>query len=249
MATKSEPSVNTENKEIEVIESTTKHYDDKNESIVTGTLIYRRDLNTFSILSVLTTTGRNRDITSTITVRVPNTISLEGIELKNRITVKGHLRCRPVKNREDENARPTHEPYIQATSVEITKSDMEEAFGIKGRAFGDSYNKTFLTGTVAKMVQSNRNTVRLTLSIKEPGEKERFIEAVFYTRNNSKMILPLVAAGNRICAVAEVQNYKKDPGKSYTISGKTVVRKEEVAPQPGESIYVKNIVLLDVNEV
>lgn len=243
------PSVNTENKELEVLETAVKHYDDRNESTVTGTLVSKKETESFSILSVLTTTGRNRDITSTIAVRVPKSVSLDGIELKNRITVKGRLRCRPVKNKNDKNAKAVHEPYIHAESVEIAKSAMEEAFGIKGRNFGDSFNSTILTGTVARMTQTNRNTVRLTLSIKEPGEKERFIEAVFYARNNMKQVLPLVAAGNRICAIAEVQNYKKDPGKSYTVSGKTVLRKEEVAPQPGEALYVKNIVLLDVSEV
>lgn len=243
------PTVNTENKELEVIEKTVNHFDDRNESTVVGTLISKHEGKSFTILTVLTTTGRNRDITSAINVRVPSSISLEGIELKNRITVKGHLRCRPIKDKNDETAKPVHEPYIQATSVEITKSAMEEAFGIKGRNFGDSYNNTLLTGTVARMTQTNRNTVRITLSIREPGEKERFIEAVFYARNNMKRVLPLVAAGNKVCAIAEVQNYKKEPGKSYTVSGKTVIRKEEVAPQPGETIQVKNIVLLDINEV
>lgn len=243
------PMVNVDNQTFEVTETALKHYDDRNESTVTGTLIARRDNDSFSILQILTTTGRNRDITSTITVRVPKDVSLDGIEPKKRITVKGHLRCRPVKDKNNANARPVHEPYIHATGVEIAKSAMEEAFGIKGRNFGDSFNSTILTGTVTKMTQTNRNTVKLTLSIKEPGEKERFIEAIFYARNNMKRVLPIVAAGNKICAIAEVQNYKKDPGKSYTISGKTVVRKEEVAPQPGETIYVKNIVLLDVNEV
>lgn len=243
------PVVNTENEKIEIVEKTNKHFDDRNESTVTGTLVSKWDNEKFSILTVLTTAGRNRDITSVITVRVPKEVPMEGIDLKKRITVKGHLRCRPVRDKKNPEARPTYEPYIQATSVEVARSAMEEAFGIKGRNFGESYNQTVLTGTVTKMTQTNRNTVRVTISVKEPGEKERFIEAVFYARNNMKKILPIVSAGNKICAIAELQNYKKDPMKSYTVSGKTVVRKEEVKPEPGEPIYVKNIVFLDVNEI
>lgn len=242
------PEVTVTEEEIVINEKALKHYDDKNEATVVGTLVKKRELDSFSILTVITTSGRNRDINSLVNVRVPKDISLDSIAEKTRIQVKGKLRCRPVLKNGD-NARPVYEAYIQATSVEPAKSAMEEAFGIKGRSFGESYNQIMLTGTVCRMTQTNRNTIRLAIAIRESGEKERIIEALFYARNNMRKVLPLVMAGNKICAIAEIQNYKKDPGKSYTVNGKTVVRKENVDPAPGEPIYVKNVVLLDVNEV
>lgn len=242
------PVVTMTDEDLVITEKTVKHYDDRNETELTGTVVFKKEGENYSIISILTTAGRNRDINSMISVKVPNTISLEDIDLKKRVTVRGSLRCRPV-HRNGENERPVYEPFVQAKSVEIAKSALEEAFGIKGRNFGDSFNKTIITGTVTKMVQTNRNTIRLTIAVREPGEKERLIEAVFYARNNMRQVLPLVMAGNKICAIAEIQNYKKEPGKSYTINGKTIARKEDVAPAPGENIYVKNVVLLDVSEV
>ncbi len=234
---------------IEINETTLKHYEDRNEAELVGTLIKKTKLDQFWSLTVLTTAGRNRDLGSFISVKVAKDYpGIEELREKTRISVKGRLRNRPVY-RNGKDSKPEYIAYIDATEVKEAISAMEEAFGIKGRSFGNSYNQVILTGTVSRMVQTNRNSARVTLTINE-NKKNRLIETVFYARNNMKSILPILAIGNRVCAIAEVQNYKKELGKSYTVNGKTIVKQTTIQDDtPENPALVRNIVILDVSEI
>ncbi len=234
------------NDTVVITEKTMQHFDDKNEATIIGTCIGKKECKNFSLLTVLTTAGRTKDLTSAISVRVSNNLTIPENILKARVEIAGKLRSRPVKR--DGEEKTSYENYIEATSVSLAKSAMEEAFGLKGRSFGASYNSVLLTGTVSRMLQLNRNTAKITICVREAKQKERLVEGVFYARNNMKSLLPMIAAGNKICAVAELQNFKKDPMKSYTVNGKTMVKKEVVS-EDAKPEYVKNVVFLDINEV
>ncbi len=233
--------------DVEIISEGKQHLDDRNEATVIGTLIKISKGDTRSSLTVLTSAGINRDIASFVRVSIPTELLTDNITEKSRVTIKGELRSRPVF-RNGKDAKPDYEAYVDAKDISLTKGEMEETFGIKGRDYGPSKNRVILVGTVAKMFQVNRNTARITVTTKTDNGKPRFIETVFYARSNLKKFLPVIAAGNRICAIAEIQNYKKDPAKHYTVSGKTILRKEENPEEKLNPIYVKNVVLLDVKE-
>ena len=234
---------------IEIVSEGKQHLDDRNEATVVGTLIKLTKGERRSYLTVLCSAGYNRDITSFVKISAPNELVGEDITEKSRVTIKGELRSRPVlRNKEDKNAKPEFEAYVEAFEISKTKSEMEETFGLKGRDYGPSENRVILVGTVAKMFQVNRNTARIMLVTKTEKGKPRYIETVFYARSNLKKFLPVIAAGNRVCAIAEIQNYKKDPAKHYTVNGKSILRKEENPEEVANPIYVKNVVLIDVKE-
>ena len=244
------PEVNISNDVLEIKDRSSKHFDDKNAAEIVGTLIKKKEFDSFYSLTVLTTAGRNRDLNSFVTVKVPKTISgIEDLQEKTRVHVSGILRNRPVYRNGREN-KPEYSAYIQAVEVSEAKSAMEEAFGIKGRSFGNSYNQIVLTGTITRMIQTNRNTARLTILMREHDKKERLVETVFYARNNLRKLLPTLAIGNRICAVAEIQNYRKEPGKSYTVNGKSIVKTTDITTDTAEDpVFVRNVVILDISEV
>lgn len=244
------PQVDISKDTIEIKDASKKHYDDKNEVTVVGTLIKKTETNNGYLLSVMTTAGRDRDLVSFVTVKVSKDDEyVKTVKEKTRVEVKGILRNRPVFTH-GRDEKPEYIPYVQASVVSDAKSAMEEAFGIKGRSFGESYNKVILTGTVTRMVQLNRFSARITIRTQEEDKKERIVETVFFARNNLKKLLPMLAIGNKVCAIAEIQNYRKLPGKSYTVNGKVITKQTDITQDAGESpVYVHNVVILDINEV
>lgn len=215
--------------ESEVIVESVKHYDDRNEVELEGTLVSRYDLPTVSLLTVLTSTGRNKENTSDISVVVTGELKEKTADLKKgqRIHVTGEVRTK-MQLKDNEK---TYRGEVLAKTVELAKSAMEEEFGLSGRVYDQSYNKVILTGTVARYMQVNKSVAKVVLQIKS-GKKTRYIETTLFARNNLKKLIPQLLVGNRLCMLCEMQSSKKE--------GKT---------EDDKPTYFKNIIVLDLKEV
>lgn len=201
--------------ENEVTVETVKHYEDTNQAEVEGTMISSYNTGRIVLMTILTTTGKDKDETSGITVVVENDLLEKALEIKNgtRVHVKGVLRCIPEKDNPG-----TYIPQIFAREIEIAKSQLEEEFGLKGRVFDQSYNKIFVVGTVARLIQINRSYVKVVVQVKE-GNRTRYVEGGLIARN-MKNVISHVMVGSRICAVFEIRTSKKE------VDGKNVYRKQ-----------------------
>ena len=204
-----------DSKENEVTVETVKHYEDTNQAEVEGTLVSIYDTGKSVLMTVLTTTGKDKKETSGITVVVGKDLREKVLEIKNgtRVHVNGALRCIPEKDNPG-----MYISQIFANEIEIAKSQLEEGFGLKGRVYDQSYNKIFVVGTVARLIQINRSYVKVVVQIKE-GNKTRFVEGGLIARN-MKNVISHVMVGSRICAVFEIRTSKKE------VDGKPVYRKQ-----------------------
>ena len=187
-------------KENEVTVETVKHYEDTNQAEVEGTLVSIYDTGKSVLMTVLTTTGKDKNETSGITVVVGKDLREKVLEIKNgtRVHVNGALRCIPEKDNPG-----MYISQIFANEIEIAKSQLEEGFGLKGRVYDQSYNKIFVVGTVARLIQINRSYVKVVVQIKE-GNKPRFVEGGLIARN-MKNVISHVMVGSRICGVFEIR--------------------------------------------
>lgn len=212
-------------KKSEVIVSSVKHYDDMNKVEMEGTLVGRYDREKFSLLTILTSTGRERQDTSDITVVVSGGLheSAKNYTKGQRIHVTGEVRTRMV----GKAAEKEYRTEVYATKIGLAKSGMEEAFGLEGRIHSPSYNKIMLTGTVYRFTQVNRAMAKIVLQIKT-GEKPRYVEGVLFAQNIKKLV-PQLLVGNRVCMLCEMQSKKK-----------------LVDDKP---VYRKDLVILDIQEV
>ena len=88
-------------KENEVTVETVKHYEDTNQAEVEGTMVSIYDTGKSVLMTVLTTTGKDKNETSGITVVVGKDLREKVLEIKNgtRVHVNGALRCIPEKDK------------------------------------------------------------------------------------------------------------------------------------------------------
>ena len=211
-------------KENEITVETVKHYSDTNQADVEGTMVSKYDTGKIVLMTVLTTTGKDKNVTSGITVFVDGDLREKVLQIKNgtRVHVNGSLRCIPEKD-----TPGTYSPQIFAREIDIAKSQLEEEFGLKGRVYDQSYNKIFIVGTVARLIQINRSYVKVVIQIKD-GNRTRYVEGGLIARN-MKNVISHVMVGSRICAVFEIRTSKKEVD--------------------GKNVYHKQAYIVDLNEV
>lgn len=200
--------------ENEVTVETVKHYEDANRAEVEGTMVSRYDAGKTALLTILVTTGREKNETSGITVVATGDLYERAIAIKEgrRVKVTGAMRTVP-----DRKNPGFYTCQVYAKELEEAKSQLEEEFDIKGRVYDQSYNRVFVTGTVSRLIQINRNYIKVVIQVKD--DKTRYIEGSLIARN-MKNVIPHVMVGSRICAVLEMRSTKKE------VDGKPVYRKD-----------------------
>ena len=199
----------------EVTVETVKHYEDTNRAEIEGTMVSRFDAGKAVLLTILVTTGREKNETSGITVVATGDLYEKAVAIKEvrRVKVTGEMRTIP-----DRKNPGFYTCQVFAKELEEAKSQLEEEFDIKGRVYDQSFNRVFVVGTVSRLIQINRNYIKVVIQVKS-DKKTRYIEGSLIARN-MKNVIPHVMVGSRICAVLEMRSTKKE------IDGKPVFRKD-----------------------
>lgn len=111
-------------------------------------------------------------------------ISLGDIRQYDTVNVTGHWIAYKFHNARWEDRR--RDPYIQylvADSVTLSRTRMDEVYGIKGGFYySRPYVETGIRGTIEKIEKSEQNWVTLTIGVKERGRRDCSIE-VNYSPN------------------------------------------------------------------
>ncbi len=207
-----------------MILKTKDHHPDSNRFQAHGIIVHRFDRGNVSIFTIKTATGRNHEVDSYINITFfKETLEKSGSEFKvgDHVIVNGKFKSFRPKN---EN---TFKTSIVGSDIQHNESDMERLFGVKGRVHGATYNKAIITGEITKNTMVKRGLFKLVIRTKD-GENTDYINCTLFAKN-PKSVASQIVVGNKICALGEVQTWKKE--------------------SDGKATHFQDVLLLDITEV
>lgn len=134
-----------------------------------------------------------------------------GIPLRSMVAIEGHINANSYKNEIFD--RWGYIQYIEADRITFVPSEMEEVFGVKGFHYENTYVRTYLKGTVAKIIPPRNGSNWVNLSVRTSGRAHggRGVVRAQYSVRMRRVneIGMTLKEGDKICLVGTISSTDK----------------------------------------
>ena len=175
--------------------------DDTNCVVVSGRVIRTKELKDNRALITL----HQKKTRDTYVRFICDKKLLPEFKLRDRLTITGHVIQTVLyagKGRIDSQ-------YFEASKVELTKTPVEEEFGITGKFYGEPINKIIVSGRLTAVTKKNGWMRYSVLAPYKNSKGELKLDnVIFFAQKEPDRPLTL-SNGDRLCIVGHVSSAKK----------------------------------------